>query len=313
MSLVRWAGDESARPLVRAAEQQSLHPIARALQRDLDDGTEVRHAETTHDIVGGSVHAVVDGRAVLVGAPLWVSARADALPGHLGAEMAAMIAEGSTPIAIAVDGVQVAVAGVGDTLRADARPTLRQLQAQGWTVALLSGDHPDVVRAVGAELGIPADRCHGGATPEDKLAAVRQARGLAEGGAGAPVVMVGDGVNDAAALAAATVGVAVHGGAETSLMAADVFVSGRPGMEPLRSLVRGARGTVRVIRRNLLFSLVYNVGGAALAISGIISPLWAAVLMPLSSLTVIGSSWRGAPSFEASPPTDPPGPGADIS
>lgn len=104
--------------------------------------------------------------------------------------------------------------------------------------------------------------------------------------------MVGDGVNDAAAIAAATVGIGVHGGAEASLATADIYLT-TPGLAPLVELVRGARNTMRVIRRNIGFSLLYNVAGAALAITGTISPLIAAVMMPLSSLTVVVGSWYG--------------------
>jgi Cu2+-exporting ATPase len=152
-------------------------------------------------------------------------------------------------------------------------------------VGILSGDHPGVVEAVGRELGLPAERIRGGVTPEGKLAEVEHAAG--EG----PVVMVGDGINDAAALSAATVGVAVHGGAEVALAVADVFLT-REGIEPLVRLFDGARRTMRVIRVNLAFSLVYNLVGASLAMAGLIGPLAAAVLMPLSSLTVITHSFR---------------------
>jgi Cu2+-exporting ATPase len=106
--------------------------------------------------------------------------------------------------------------------------------------------------------------------------------------------MVGDGVNDAAALALADVGVAVLGGKGASLVAADVVLT-REGVAPLLDLLRGSRRVFGVIRRNLAFSLVYNVAGAALALLGLVGPLLAAVLMPVSSLTVVLSSALSRP------------------
>ncbi|HEU4724542.1 MAG TPA: HAD-IC family P-type ATPase, partial [Candidatus Eisenbacteria bacterium] len=113
------------------------------------------------------------------------------------------------------------------------------------------------------------------------------------------VVMVGDGVNDAAAIARATVGIGVSGGAEASLAAADVYLT-RPGLAGLVDLVRGSRRTLLVIRRNIAFSIAYNLIGAALAMAGWINPLVAAILMPASSLTVVLTSWKSR-TFDTRP------------
>ncbi|MFO7180390.1 MAG: heavy metal translocating P-type ATPase, partial [Pseudomonadota bacterium] len=110
-------------------------------------------------------------------------------------------------------------------------------------------------------------------------------------------VMVGDGVNDAGALVAASVGFSVHGGAEASLGAADVFAT-EPGLNPLLRAVVGSQRTMRVIRRGIAFSLAYNAVGATLAILGLLSPLVAAVAMPLSSLTVVTNAFRSR-TFDA--------------
>jgi Cu2+-exporting ATPase len=150
-----------------------------------------------------------------------------------------------------------------------------------------------VVYAAGRQLGLPESACRGGATPEDKLRAIEAAS--REG----PVVMVGDGVNDAAAMARADVGIGVRGGAEACLVTADVFLA-RPGLDGLLALTDGARRTMHVVRRNIAFSLVYNLAGAALAMTGVINPLIAALLMPASSLTVVIASWRSR-TFEETP------------
>jgi Cu2+-exporting ATPase len=148
-----------------------------------------------------------------------------------------------------------------------------------------------VAASVGAALGFAPAEVIGGATPDAKLAYVEQRR-AALVGSNRPVVMVGDGVNDAAAMAAATVGVGVHGGAEACLDTADVYLTA-PGLAPLLRLADGAARTMFVIRRNIAWALAYNVVGVTLAMTGRISPLIAALMMPASSLTVVLASWLG--------------------
>ncbi len=152
---------------------------------------------------------------------------------------------------------------------------------------ILSGDDPVVVARVGAELGLPAADALGGLAPEAKRDVVAGLVTRADR-AGA-VVMVGDGVNDAAALALADVGIAVHGGTGATIVAADIVLT-REGVTPLLDILDGARRLRGVVRRNLGFSLFYNAGAAALAMAGFVSPLLAALLMPVSSLTVVLSS-----------------------
>jgi Cu2+-exporting ATPase len=175
----------------------------------------------------------------------------------------------------------VALAALRDRVWDDSRAALEKMKQFGWRPAILSGDAAPVVRSVAAQVGVSAERAAGHVSPEDKLAAVREAD--RDGGV---TVMVGDGVNDAAALAAADVGIAVHGGAEASLAAADVYIA-RPGLRPLVYLVETGRHAMRVIRGNLLVSLSYNILAGTLAATGLMTPLLAAIIMPISSATVL--------------------------
>ena len=283
LTLLTWWGDAAAKPLAAAAEAHSSHPLARALVTAVGPAPDL--PVTIMETQGGGIEAMVAGRALVLGSMAFVAARVDAVPVELERRARELAVDGLTPVLVAVDGAAVAVAGFGDSLRDDAPDALARIRGQGWRVGMLSGDDPSIVRAIGARLGLDPHDCRGGASPEDKLAVV------SESGRGGSVVMVGDGINDAAALTGATVGIAVHGGAEAALAAADVFVT-RPGVGRVADLLDGARRAVRTVRRNLALSLCYNVAGAALAMAGLINPVVAAILMPLSSITVIVHSYR---------------------
>ncbi len=283
----RYAGPAHLKPLIAAAERSVNHPLARAIAEAFS-GEDGQEPESVAHSLGGGVEAHVEGVSLIIGSPAFVLSRLSSgarLPLPLERAIADAARDGLTPVLAAADGAPTAVIALGDTIREDAAASIGALRGAGWRPLLLSGDDPRVAAAVGASLGLGAASVVGGATPESKAARIAA---LAATG---PVVMVGDGVNDAAALAAATVGVAVHGGAEAALAAADVYLS-RPGLAGLVDLVRGARGVTRVIRRNLAVSLGYNAVFVALAMAGLVSPLVAAVLMPISSVTVAVLSFR---------------------
>jgi len=285
--LAAWDGPEWARALVVALERHSSHPVAAGFVAAWP-GVVAPPATDVCQTLGGGIEGTVAGRRVLVGSP-----------GFVGQRAALRLARNSdspashTPVWVAVDGVVVGVAAFGDPIRPEAPGVFARLARRGWTLRLLSGDAPEVVGAVAGSLGLRGSAWRGGVAPEGKLAEVERAAGAG------PVVMVGDGVNDAAAMARATVGVAVRGGAEASLAAADVYLA-RPGLRPLEELMTGSERTLRVIRRNVAFSLAYNILGAGLAIGGWINPLMAAILMPASSLTVVLASWKSR-TFEPAP------------
>ena len=294
MQMLSWWGERSLGPAIATVERASNHPVALALAEALDAPSEPG-VEAIEQVMGGGMRARLDGRPMVVGSPSFIAGE---IGRPLGADeqqqVEAMIERGLTPVLVALDGAVVAAAGLGDPIRQDARRALEALARRGWQVGLLSGDHPALVRQVGRQLGLPDEDCRGGMLPEQKLAVVESDPQPER------VVMVGDGVNDAAALATAGVGIAVHSGAEAAMAAADVYLS-REGVAPLVEVVDGARRTLRVIRIGLAFSLAYNLLAAALAMAGQINPLLAAVLMPASSLTVITLAYR-LPTFRPAAP-----------
>jgi Cu2+-exporting ATPase len=282
LSITSWhaSPDADARPVrawVAALEALSAHPVAQAFAVEHEGGEEVALLKSEDAGVEGRVA----GHQVLVGSEGFVRPRLRSLPDWCETARRRITERAHTPVWIAVDGAMAALAGVGGALRPDAQPTVAALLARGMRVEVLSGDHPDTVRSVGASLGLAPELCHGGLAPEDKVRAVEDA---ARSG---PVIMVGDGVNDAAALSAATVGIAVHGGAEASLAAADVYL-GRPGIAALVEVFEGARRTLSIIHRCLGVSLAYNAVAATLAIAGVVNAVLAAILMPMASFTVLG-------------------------
>ena len=172
------------------------------------------------------------------------------------------------------DGKPVARFQLGDTFRGDSRAAVDGLRHAGFRLVILSGDQEAIVRSAGAQLGITT--LYATKTPEEKLAFIENHSNA---------VFVGDGDNDAPAMAASFASVAVAGSLESSMKASDAYLM-RPGLLPLLELSQLARQTMNVIHTNLTFTLIYNVIGLGLALTGQISALWAAALMPASSLTV---------------------------
>lgn len=284
--LVRWEGEEDVLALAVALARQSTHPIARALA----EGRPGAGATATRcrEVAGRGMEGYVDGRSVALGNLAWMADLGIPVDATRQARVEDTARDAHSPILVAVDGRPVALGAFGDPLRPEAEAVLGHLQRAGWRVRILSGDHPQVVAAVCVRLGLSPDAGVGGLSPEDKHRRVEEAVAGARA-RGVAVLMVGDGVNDAAALAVADVGVSMAGGSGASVQAADVVLT-RPGLQALVDLERGSHRVITTIWRNLAFSLFYNVIGVCLALLGLVGPLLAAVLMPLSSLTVISSS-----------------------
>jgi Cu2+-exporting ATPase len=268
-------------------ERHAAHPVAEGF-RAAWPGLEPARAEDVRVTVGGGVEGTVAGRRIAVGSPDFVRAHTGVATG-LSADWPARL----TPVLVARDGEVIARAGFADPIRSEAPDVLADMRRRRWRPRLLSGDHAAVVAEVGRALDFAAADSRAAASPEEKLAVIADATQRE------PAVMVGDGVNDAAAIARASVGVGVRGGAEACLAAADVFLA-RPGLVPLVELLDGSRRTLAIIRRGIAFSLVYNLAGATLAMTGVVNPLIAAILMPASSITVVLGAWWGR-TFDGRP------------
>jgi Cu2+-exporting ATPase len=287
--LVAWFGDAAWQAPLRAAEGQSGHPLARSIQRAFPAND--LSVEGLQELPRGGIVATVAGEELIVGSPALIAERLGPLPGWAAKLVQTHADAGRTPVLVAARGSVRAVVAFGDAIRPEARSSFQQLAKLGFRFHILSGDHQSVVDRVALELGVQIDDARGGQTPEAKLERIAELRQH-----GQRVIMVGDGVNDAAAMAAATVGIAVHGGAETCLRAADVFAT-RSGLAPILEAVQGSRRTLSAIRRGIAISLAYNLAGIALAVLGVLSPLLAAIMMPLSSISVVSLALR-AKSFE---------------
>ncbi len=204
------------------------------------------------------------------------------LPRVARPDCARPLAAGTALCAIGWQGQIRGLFGFAEALRPEAARAIAGLKASGLQVAILTGDHPQRAERIGQLLGVPAS---GGLLPDDKVAAVRAAQGRG------PVAMVGDGINDAPALAAADVGIALGCGADLSRTSADVCLLA-DDLARVGWVLDWSRRTVRVMRQNLFWSLVYNALGIALAASGLLNPIWAAAAMVISSVLVVGNSLR---------------------
>ncbi|MFT3787440.1 MAG: HAD-IC family P-type ATPase [Tepidisphaeraceae bacterium] len=292
LKLLSWTGDPSLQPLVAEIEKRSTHPVAKALVEAFGDRELAAHERVTlsniQELGDGGISAQWDDKLVRVGSMRYMLDAGIPVPNWIIEQTSSR--ESANVALLAIDRYVVAGAVLGDRVRDDSRGTIAALSGKGWQASIVSGDHRAAALSVASEVGIDQSFVQSQVAPEEKLEIVRKA--VTDTGHSAThgtVVMIGDGVNDAAALAAADVGVAVQGGAEASLAAADVYIA-RPGLAPVNELVDAARHTMFVIRRNFCITLSYNVLAGLLAITGIMNPLVAAILMPMSSATTIASA-----------------------
>ncbi len=282
LRVTHWHGGDESLAMAAAVEIESRHLVASAITAAASERQLlIPTASRVQQIPGSGVQGEVDGHSVCLGNQSFVQQIAPHLSTVHGELSREIIASGASPLWMAVDGVVVAIAAIEDAIRDDAAEVVQSLQKSGWHVGVLSGDHVETVERVASRLGIAAEMVRGGVMPEEKLAQIRDSKLTGE-----TVLMVGDGVNDAAALAAADVGIAIRGGAVVSLDAAPIYLASG-NLTQLTELVEACQRTVKTIRWNFAISLTYNVLAVCLAATGYISPLVAAVLMPVSSLSVL--------------------------
>ncbi len=273
--------------LAAAAERGSEHPIAEAIVRHAEAaGLALPDASTFEAIAGRGVRATVDGRKVLIGT--------EKLLDESGVDVDAPPTDPAhSPIFVALDGRLAGVITVADTIRPEAAEAVRRLRDRGLDVWLISGDRAATAHEIGARAGIGADRILAEVLPGQKSAKIAELQAN-----GAVVAMVGDGINDAPALAQADLGIAIGTGADVALEASDITILG----EDLRSVPNSiglSRATMRTIRQNLGWAFGYNVvlipvaAGALFPIFALLlNPALAAAAMALSSVSVVSNSLR---------------------
>ena len=285
-----WSGTDLL-ALAAAAESRSEHPIGEAVVAEAEArGLALPPVEAFQSQTGLGIDATVGGRAVLIGNREFLAEHGieqDALD----AVETGLAASGKTVVRVAVDGSAAGVLAVADTVRATSKAAVQSLRDLGLEVVMVTGDAEASARAVAAEVGI--ERVEANVRPADKAEVVRRYQRE-----GRVVAHVGDGINDAPALAAADVGVAMGAGTDVAIEASDVTLM-RDSLGAVADAFRLSGRTLRTIKQNLFFAFVYNVVGIPLAagllypfFGLLLSPIFASAAMALSSVSVVTNSLR---------------------
>jgi len=271
--------------LVAALESYSEHPLAHAVKRYAEaHGVDRLDASGIEIRAGRGLAGLVAGHRVAVGNRRLMMEDGLQLPPAVGAKASAWEAEGLTVAFAAVDGLCAGALAFGDRPRAEAAAVIAELRARGVRTVLLSGDAAATTERIAKAVGV--DEFLGEVSPAEKAEAVRRFQAQ-----GKVVAMVGDGINDAPALAAADLGIAMGSGADLAMHAAPVVLM-RDSLTRITRVFRLATLTLRVLKQNLFWAFFYNTAGISLAMTGVLNPILAAGAMVLSSLSVIGNSMR---------------------
>ena len=283
--------------LAASLERGSEHPLGQAVvRRALAEGVALLPFAEFQAAGGRGVHGRVDGRPLVVGKPDWVEQRLGAIPETAKAEVHRLQAAGKTVIAVGTEGALVGLMAVSDALKPDSAEAVRQMQALGLKVMMLTGDTPETARHIAAQVGI--DRVLAEVPPEAKAATVKELQA-----AGERVGMVGDGINDAPALAQADVGLAIGTGTDVAIESAGVILAGG-SLTGVPRAIRLSRATLRTISQNLFWAFGYNVLLVPVAAGALypfetlpemlrqLHPILAALAMAGSSISVVTNSLR---------------------
>jgi Cu+-exporting ATPase len=276
---------------VHSLENESSHPIAGAITRYLtDQGVGRKTLSEFIDTPGQGVAARVsfgeNSLPVLIGTPESIRRATVTLHPEIESAIAAARLRGNSLAVVAVDGVAVAVFEVGDSLRTDAAATIKAFQERKIQIWLITGDNEAAAHQIALEVGIPTKNVIALATPERKIAKIKELRASGE-----KVLMIGDGINDAAAIAEADLSMALGTGTDTAIASADITLL-RNTLGTAISAINLAKNTLRIIRGNLGWAFIYNVIGIPIAAFGLLNPMYAGGAMAASSLFVVLNSLR---------------------
>ncbi|MER7506360.1 heavy metal translocating P-type ATPase, partial [Nonomuraea pusilla] len=272
---------EEALRLAGALERASEHPIAQAVARAAGSGAV---AEEFANVEGLGVQGVVEGRGVLVGRPELLAEHGQELPPELAEMMDEEERDGRTVVAVGWDGRARALLVVADVVKPTSAEAVARFRGLGLTPVLLTGDNEAVARQVAAEVGI--DEVIAGVLPAGKVEVVKRLQSE-----GKTVAMVGDGVNDAAALAQADLGLAMGTGTDVAIEASDLTLV-RGDLRVAGDAIRLSRRTLATIKGNLFWAFAYNVAALPLAAMGLLNPMIAGAAMAFSSVFVVTNSLR---------------------
>ncbi|TRY24188.1 copper-translocating P-type ATPase [Brevibacillus sp. LEMMJ03] len=270
--------------LVGAAEKHSEHPLAQAIVKGIADrGVTLTGAESFEAIPGFGIRAAVDGREVLVGTRRLLDRHQ--IPFDQAAEaMSRLEREGKTAMLVAVDGRLAGLVAVADTIRPTSREAVQRLKAMGLEVVMMTGDNRQTAEAIARQAGI--DRVIAEVLPEGKADEVKKLQQQ-----GRRVAMVGDGINDAPALATADIGMAIGTGTDVAMEAADITLM-RGDLTGVADAIVMSRKTIRNIKQNLFWAFAYNALGIPVAALGFLAPWLAGAAMAFSSVSVVLNALR---------------------